>query len=45
MLPASVLGDQGDAFDADLAASVGPFGDGDAFTQTVSFAYELGRKP
>jgi SAM-dependent methyltransferase len=45
MLPACVLGDKGDAFDADLAASVGPFGAGGVFTQAVSFAYELGRKP
>jgi SAM-dependent methyltransferase len=44
-LPASVLGDRAAAFDADLAASLGPFGDGGAFPQTVSFAYELGRKP
>jgi SAM-dependent methyltransferase len=51
VLPASVLAGQGAEFDADLAASVGPFGDGDgdgdagAFPQTVSFAYELARKP
>ena len=44
-LPASVLAGQADAFDADLAASLGPFGDRGVFTQTVSFAYELGRKP
>jgi SAM-dependent methyltransferase len=59
-LPASVLGDQAAAFDADLAASLGPhsdgphsegpysdgpYGDGGAFTQTVSFAYDLARKP
>ena len=44
-LPASVLRDQADAFDADLAARLGPFGHGGVFTQTVSFAYELGRKP
>jgi SAM-dependent methyltransferase len=44
-LPASVLGDQAAAFDADLAASLGPHGDGGAFTETVSFAHELARKP
>jgi SAM-dependent methyltransferase len=44
-LPASVLGDQAAAFDADLAASLGPHGDGAAFSQTVSFAYDLARKP
>jgi SAM-dependent methyltransferase len=44
-LPAAVLGDQGDAFDADLAASLGPYRDGDALTETVSFAYDLARKP
>jgi SAM-dependent methyltransferase len=45
VLPASVLGDRAAAFDADLAASLGPFGDAGAFLQTVSFAYELARKP
>jgi SAM-dependent methyltransferase len=44
-LPASVLGDQGAAFDADLAARLGPHGHGGAFTEIVSFAYELARKP
>jgi len=44
-LPASVLGDQGAAFDADLAASLGPYGIGGAFTENVSFVYELARKP
>jgi len=44
-LPASVLGDQAAAFDADLAASLGPHGDGGAFTENVSFVYELARKP
>ena len=43
VLPA--LGDQAAAFEADLAASLGPFGDEGSFTQTVSFAYELGLKP
>jgi SAM-dependent methyltransferase len=44
-LPASVLGDQAAAFDADLAASLGPHSDGGAFTENVSFIYELARKP
>jgi len=44
-LPASVLGDHAAAFDADLAASLGPHSHGGAFTETVSFAYELARKP
>ena len=44
VLPPAVLGDQADAFDADLAAALGPHGHGGAFTQTVSFAYDLARK-
>jgi SAM-dependent methyltransferase len=44
-LPASVLGDHAAAFDADLAARLGPHSDGGAFTETVSFAYDLARKP
>jgi len=44
-LPDSVLGGQGAAFDADLAASLGPLADGGAFRQAVSFACELARKP
>ncbi len=44
-LPATVLGDQAAAFDADLAAGLGPHSNSGAFTQTVSFAYELARKP
>ena len=44
-LPAAVLGDQAATFDADLAATLGPCGDGGAFTETVSFAYELARRP
>ena len=39
-LPDSVLGGQGAAFDADLAATLGPYGGG-TFTETVEFAYEL----
>lgn len=44
-LPAAVLGDQAAAFDADLAASLGHHSDDGAFTETVSFVYELARKP
>jgi SAM-dependent methyltransferase len=44
-LPASVLGDQADAFDADLAASLRPYTDDGALTQAVNFDYELARKP
>lgn len=44
-LPAAVLGDQGAAFDADLEAALGPFAEDGAFTETVSFAYDLARKP
>jgi SAM-dependent methyltransferase len=45
VLPASVRGDQAAAFDADLAASLGRFGESGVFTQTVSFACDLARKP
>jgi SAM-dependent methyltransferase len=44
-LPAAVLGDQAAAFDADLAAKLGPHSHDGGFTETVSFAYELARKP
>jgi SAM-dependent methyltransferase len=44
-LPAAVLGDQGDAFDADLAATLGPHSDAGTFTQTVRFFCELAQKP
>jgi SAM-dependent methyltransferase len=44
-LSAAVLGDQADAFDADLAASVGPHGQDGVFSETVSFSYDLARKP
>jgi SAM-dependent methyltransferase len=44
-LPAAVLGSQAAAFDADLAASLGRHRDDGAFTETVSFVYELARKP
>jgi SAM-dependent methyltransferase len=41
-LPAAVLGGEAAAFDADLAARLGPQS---AFTETVRFAYELALKP
>jgi SAM-dependent methyltransferase len=44
-LPAVVLGDEAGAFDDDLAASLGPHSDGGAFPETVTFVYELARKP
>jgi ubiquinone/menaquinone biosynthesis C-methylase UbiE len=44
-LPAAVLGDQAAAFDADLAASLGPEHEHGALTQTISFVCELARKP
>lgn len=44
-LPAAVLGDQAAAFDADLVARLSPHSNGGTFTQTVSFNYELARKP
>ena len=44
-LPAAVLGDRGAAFDADLEAALGPFAVDGAFTETVSFSYDLARKP
>ncbi len=44
VLPAAVLGDQAAAFDADLAATIGPYCRDGAVIQTVSFAYELARK-
>ena len=44
-LPSSVLGVQEAAFGADLAAALGPFDVDGAFWETVSFAYDLARKP
>jgi ubiquinone/menaquinone biosynthesis C-methylase UbiE len=44
-LPAVVLADQAAAFDADLAASLSPHSDDGVFPQTMSFTYELARKP
>jgi len=45
VLPPSVLGGQGAAFDADLAAALAPFAKDGAFPETVSFAYDSARKP
>lgn len=45
VLPPPVLGDHGGAFDDDLAASLSPHSDGGAFSDTVSFACDLARKP
>ena len=44
-LPAAVLGDQADAFDADMAATLGPHSDAGTFAETVSFLLELAQKP
>ena len=45
-LPPSVLGDQGAAFDAGLAAALGPFAaDAGTFPHDVGFVYDLARKP
>jgi hypothetical protein len=44
-LPATVLGDQAAAFDADLAATLGPHSNRGAFSEIVRFAYELACKP
>ena len=45
-LPASVLGTQSAAFDADLAASLEQYAaDGGGFGESVSFSYDLVRKP
>jgi SAM-dependent methyltransferase len=44
-LPAALLGDQAAAFDADLAAALGPHSTNGAFPETVRFVYELARKP
>jgi SAM-dependent methyltransferase len=49
-LPPAVLGDQAAAFDADLATTLRPYGDRgvfdrEVFTEIVSFAYDLARKP
>ena len=44
-LPASVLSEQAAAFDADLADALRPHAEGGVYAETVSFAYELARKP
>ena len=44
-LPSSVLGDQQAAFDADLAAVLGPFAADGALSEIASFACDLARKP
>ena len=45
VLPPSVLGDHGADFDAELGAVLDPFTRGGRLTETVSYAYELARKP
>jgi SAM-dependent methyltransferase len=45
VLPDAVRGDQSAAFDADLAARLGPLSHDGVFTATVSFACELAHKP
>jgi hypothetical protein len=44
-LPSSVLGDQQAAFDADLAAVLGPFAADGALSEIASFTCDLARKP
>lgn len=44
-LPPAVLGDRAAEFDADLAATLRAHDDEDVFIETVSFAYDLARKP
>ncbi|QYN18947.1 class I SAM-dependent methyltransferase [Amycolatopsis sp. DSM 110486] len=44
-LPPAVLRDRAEEFDADLAASLRPHSDSGIFTENVSFAYDLARKP
>jgi SAM-dependent methyltransferase len=45
VFPASVLAEHSDAFDDSLSAGLGPFLDDGHLIETVSFAYELARKP
>jgi SAM-dependent methyltransferase len=45
VFPASALADHSTAFDASLAEELGPFLVDGRLTETVSFAYELARKP
>ena len=44
-LSTAVLGDRSAEFDADLAASVGQYRQDGVFSQTVSFACDLARRP
>ncbi|MDX3384311.1 class I SAM-dependent methyltransferase [Streptomyces niveiscabiei] len=44
-LPPSVLADRAAEFDGDLMAVLGPYAVDDHLTETVSFAYDLARKP
>jgi SAM-dependent methyltransferase len=44
VLPAPVLADHGVAFDAELAAVLGPYASDGVLTESVSFAFELARK-
>jgi SAM-dependent methyltransferase len=44
-LPSPVLGEHSAAFDADLAASLRPYGDGGIYAETVSSSFDLARKP
>jgi SAM-dependent methyltransferase len=44
-LPAPVLGDQSAAFDAELSEALRPHAEGGVYAETVSFAYELARRP
>ncbi len=43
VLPGAILGNQAAAFDADLAAKLGPHSHDDGFTETVTFACDLAR--
>ncbi|HEX6451584.1 MAG TPA: class I SAM-dependent methyltransferase [Trebonia sp.] len=43
-LPPSVLAEHGAAFDADLAAALGPYAVDGRLTETVQFAYDLARR-
>jgi SAM-dependent methyltransferase len=45
VLPPSVLADRGADFDAELGAVLDPFTRDGRLTETVSYAYELARKP
>jgi SAM-dependent methyltransferase len=44
-LPPSVLGDRGADLDAELAATLAPYARDGRLTETVSYVYELARKP